>query len=71
MILDDSAMFHLHLDIFQSSSACIIVQREVPWQGKPVSAGSWAAMLRKLVSALNEGHVCRLSLPDDEAIKIY
>lgn len=25
-------------------------------QGKPVSAGSWAAMLRKLVSALNEGH---------------
>ena len=62
----DNDQQHLHFDNILLAS---LAQREVPWQGKPVSAGSWAAMLRKLVSALNEGHVWRLSLPeDDEAI---
>ena len=31
-------------------------------EGKPVCAGTWAAMLRKLVAALNEGSAWRLSV---------
>ena len=67
--LSDNSQQHLRLHHLMLAS--LLAWVEVPWQGKPVSAGSWAAMLRKLVSALNEGHVWRLSqIANAEATKI-